>query len=270
MDPDGFNALEGVAWEEAARAYADAFQGLTTQAIEPLLDALEVAAGTRLLDVACGPGWLAGAAAERGASVVGVDLAAAMLGEAARRNPAVEFRLGDAQSLPLRDAEFDAVAMNFGLLHLGRPEAAIAEAFRVLRSSGRFAFTVWAPPEEAKAFGLILSAIAGHGQAEVGLPGGPPFFRFSDPEECRKALNAGGFSNPRVQRVEQTWRLPSAEYFFEAMYAGTARTRALLRGQTTQALAAIRTATVDAARLYERPGGIELPMPAVLATASKL
>jgi SAM-dependent methyltransferase len=269
MEADAFNALERTAWEEAARPYAVAFGSLTSQAIGPLLDALGVGPRTRLLDVACGPGWLAASAAQRGAPVVGIDMSQAMLAEAAARNPGIEFRVGDAENLPFRDQELDVVAMNFGLLHLGRPEAAIAEAFRVLRAGGRFGFTVWALPDEAKAFGLILSGVAAHGEADVGLPAGPPFFRFSDPAECRSALAAAGFAGVQVQRVAQTWQLSSAEALFDAMYQGTARTRALLRGQTPQALAAIRIAVTEAARAYERNGSVDLPMPAVLATGTR-
>src|SRR5262249_56363460 len=108
-----------------------------------------------VLDVATGPGYVAAAAVRRGASVVAVDFSEAMLAEARRHHPAIDFRSGDAEALPFPDASFDAVVMSFGLLHLARPDQALAEAHRVLRPRGRLAFTVWDRPEQAAPFGLV-------------------------------------------------------------------------------------------------------------------
>ena len=123
-DPSAFHAFERAGWESIPRAYQDAFGALTTQAIGPLLDAARIRPGIRVLDVATGPGYVASAAVQRGATVVGVDFSTAMLAEARRHHPVVDFREGDAEALPVPDASFDAVVMNFGLLHLGRPQAA--------------------------------------------------------------------------------------------------------------------------------------------------
>ena len=71
---NAFRDFEHSGWESVVAEYDAAFGRLTTQAIEPLLDAAEARPGARLLDVASGPGYVAGAAAKRGASAVGVDL----------------------------------------------------------------------------------------------------------------------------------------------------------------------------------------------------
>ena len=75
FDPAPFSAFELGGWERAARHYGDAFGALTMQAGPAVLDAVRVAPGTRLLDVASGPGFIAAAAAARGADVVGLDFA---------------------------------------------------------------------------------------------------------------------------------------------------------------------------------------------------
>ena len=151
-----------------------------------------------------------------------------------RRNPEIEFREGDAEQLPLGDDLFDAAVMNFGILHLARPDQALAEACRVLRPGGRFGFTAWAKPDEAIGFGIVLRSIAEHGDPNVPLPEGPPFFRFSEPDECVRSLLAAGFESPKVVKVPQMWRLPAVDSLFEFMKDSTVRTAGLLRGQTAQ------------------------------------
>jgi len=270
INADAFNAIEKAGWGPATAAYSGGFGALTAQAVGPLLDALKAGPGIRLLDVASGPGWVAAAAADRGATVVGVDTSTEMLAEARGHNPALEFREGSAEELPFGPNEFDAVAMNFGLLHFGRPEQALREIYRVLRPNGRVGLTVWAAPDKAVGFEIILEAIRTHGQIDVGIPTGPPFFRFSDEGECERVLRDVGFVEPQVAEIPLLWHLPSAYRFFDAMYQGTVRTAALLQKQTPEALTAIKAAAIEDAKVYSTPlGGVEIPMPAVLASASK-
>lgn len=264
-----FHDFEQLGWERAAEFYGDAFGGLTAQAAPALLDAAGAGPGTTLLDVATGPGFVAAAAAARGAVVAGLDFAHAMVHEARRRHPAIAFRHGDAEALPFGDASFDAVVMSFGMLHLARPDAAIAEARRVLRPGGRYAFRVWAGPERAVGFGIALRAIEQLGNQEVPLPDGPPFFRFSDANGTRRTLEEAGFSNVEVRELPLEWRVPSADAVFDAFSRGGVRTAAVLRAQTPEALGKIRDAVRRGVEAYAADGGFAVPMPAVLASATK-
>src|SRR2546425_13368147 len=106
------------------RRFDDDYGSRPRQALDPLLDAAEVRSGARALDVASGPGYVAAAAAARGARVTGVDFSLAMVRLARAQNSGVKFRKGNAESLPFPDGSFDAVVMNFGMLHLARPEHA--------------------------------------------------------------------------------------------------------------------------------------------------
>ncbi len=269
IDPEAFRAFEHEGWERIPQRYHNAFASLTSQMTTPLLDAVGVTTGVQLLDVATGPGYAAAAATKRGAEVVGVDFAPAMVAEARRRYPTVDFREGDAEDLPFPEASFDAVTMNFGLLHLGRPEQALTEAHRVLRPGGRLGFTVWARPEEAIGFQMVLRAVESYGKVDVQLPQGPHFFRFSDPQECHRSVLGAGLVSPTVKTIPLIWRLHSPDALFENMFEGTVRTAGLLRAQSADAIRAIRKALRQAAMPYQKGDGVELPMPAVLVSARK-
>ena len=268
-NPDAFREFEHAGWTSNVSEYDAAFARVTSQAIGPLLDAVDLRQGSRLLDVATGPGYVAAAAAARGARVVGIDFSAPMVTHARAFNPTVEFQEGDAEAISFPDCNFDAVVMNFGMLHLARPERAMTEAARVLKPAGRFAFTVWAKPEDAVGFGIILKAVQSHGNPGVQLPQGPSFFRFSDAAECDRTLREAGFSNVRVTSVSQVWRFNAPDELFDAIYDGGVRIKAILRAQSSAALEAIRTAAREAAKNFNRHGTIELPMPAILASAVK-
>src|SRR4051794_8226697 len=165
--PDtSFRDFEHQGWsaQEVAAGYHDYLSPVTTQAIRALLDAARVGRGTRLLDVATGAGYAAAAAAERGAVVVGVDFSATQLALAQRHSPAIEFREGDASALPFPDGSFDAVISNFGMPHFPDPDAFLREAFRVLRSGGRLAFSAWVSPQECVGCGIIFRAVQAHGR----------------------------------------------------------------------------------------------------------
>src|SRR5262249_49186147 len=155
------------------------------QSAEPMLDAARVIRGSTILDVATGAGYVAAAAARRGAHAIGMDFAQAQVELARSLFPHVEFRQGDAKNLPFDEKSFDAIVVGFGINHLPYPEQTFAEAYRVLRPGGFFAFTVWATPKPGEAFGIMLGAIHEYGEPNAMLPPAPPYFRFADPEEAR-------------------------------------------------------------------------------------
>ena len=186
---------------------------------------------------------------------------------AAAANPELEFRQGDAEKLDLPDCSFDAVVMNFGMLHLEHPEKAIAEAFRVLRPGGRYAFTVWDVPEKAVAFGIILQSIKAYGNLNVPMPAGPPFFRFSDPEEGKRALTAKGFVNTHALQVPQSWKLESGGSLVVTFRTAAVRTAALLNAQTQPALKKIQAEISALVEPFSTGESIVLPMPAILTCA---
>jgi SAM-dependent methyltransferase len=237
--------------------------------VEALLDATGVRSGSRVLDVATGAGYLAGAAAQRGAQAIGVDFSKAQVQMARTTYPTVRFEQADAEALPFDSEFFDAVVNGFGMCHLPNPEFALREAFRVLKPGGRVAFTVWDVPERAVGFGAIYAAVRAHGSMDVGLPPGPNFFLLSDPEQSTKALLAAGFESPACRQVPQVWRVSDPNRIFRNITEGGVRAAALIRAQSPAAREAIRAAVREVVAGYKRGDSYEVPMPAMLATAAK-
>jgi SAM-dependent methyltransferase len=270
VDPDAFNTFEAAGWEEVASAYEGAFAGLTGQAIEPLLDAASVAAGTRVLDVATGPGHVAGHASRRGARAVGVDIAQAMVELARQLHPGLDFRQADAQALPFADACFDAVVGNFAILHLGRPEHAVAEFVRTLTPGGALALTVWDVPERVRVTGVLVDAVA-----EVGatppedLPVGPDFFRFSVDDEFDALLHEAGLQERRVETIAFNHRVSSADELWDGLTGATVRMSALVMAQPEETRQQIREAFDRRMEDYRTADGYELPVSVKLASGRK-
>lgn len=267
--PRWHSRFEHQGWQDAADTYHDYWAELTQQSVEPMLDALAVHSGTRVLDVACGPGYLAASAARRGALPIGVDFSGAMIEIAAQLHPELEFEEGDAEDLPFATNRFSAMAINYGIHHLNRPMSALREALRVLQPGGRVAFTVWATTDVTKGGSIVYGALKQHGRLDVPMPAAPPLWRLDKCEDACRVLGEAGFENPLAIQVEQTWRLASADDFFRAFYHGSVRTKALLRAQSVTDLIAIRRCINTSLKSYQRNGRIEIPMTAVLVSGRK-
>src|SRR5262245_4454307 len=153
---DAFDRFEAEGWEHRADGYHRLAAGLTTRVVARLLDSAQVAGGKRVLDVATGPGYAAAAATERGAVVIGVDIAESMVALARRLHPDIQFRQADAERLPFAAGSFHAVVGNFLILHVGRPERVVAELARVLGPGGRLALSTWDMPDRARLLGVLV------------------------------------------------------------------------------------------------------------------
>lgn len=264
-----FKELERAGWSSKAANYDGLVGAITIQAMDAILDEAQLASGTRLLDVACGPGYGAGFAAGRGAHAIGLDLAPNMVTEAASRFPQAEFREGDAEKLPFPDGVFERVICAFGLLHFADPDQAIAEAYRVLAPDGRLVFTIWAGPAHHAFFSLVTSAIQAHGNPDIDLPLGPSRFRFSNESECCRTLAGAGFADMSMATLNLDWHASRSQDFLDLIYKCTVRTAMLLENQEAAARENIHQAILDGAAQFKRGDHYICMWPALMVSATK-
>jgi ubiquinone/menaquinone biosynthesis C-methylase UbiE len=268
FDPEAVRAFELAGWQKAAAEYEATFAGATAAFADELLEGARVASGMRMLDLCCGTGVVTAAAAARDAAPTGFDFSPAMLSRARAACPVAPFDEGDAEDLPYPEASFDAAVSNFGIHHIPRPERALAEAFRVLRAGGRFAFTTWAVPAENIAWKLLFDAIAAHGDPDA-AKAPPSGGNLGTAEAALRLLDGAGFAEPVTGTVRRQWVLPDAAALVAALRRGTVRTAALIAAQRPEALPAITAHIEHRMAPYRRDGGFAVPIVAILASGTK-
>lgn len=120
-----------------APAYDTLLHGTQEAQSATVLDEMGPAPGC-VLDLAVGTGTLAGEMAKRAQEVVGVDLSAAMLAQARKKQPNLTLVQANAADLPFPDASFDCVTSVDSLHHFQEHDRVFAEVRRVLRPGGRW------------------------------------------------------------------------------------------------------------------------------------
>ena len=201
------------AWDTAAAGWGrqrDDFARQGAPVTNWMLDAADLAAGQRVLDLAGGPGELGLAAAPRvlpGGSVVCSDQSEKMVELARAQGEAlgltnVEYRVIDAEWIDMELASVDVVLCRWGYMLMVDPAAAMRETRRVLRSEGRLVLAVW-DDREANPWSLIPNAVlVEHGLAQPPAPGTPGPFALGDRALVQEMLEEAGFTEVEIDTVE--------------------------------------------------------------------
>lgn len=201
------------AWGRVAEGWGtrtDAIDGGQASATEWMLRRSDPQAGQVVLDLAGGAGGLGRLAAERvgpSGRVLATDFAPQMV-DVARRLASeqglenLDFRTMDAQDMDLGDDTVDVVLCRSGIMLMVDPAAALREARRVLRPSGRLAFSVFTTPEENPWATAAVVPFIERGHVTPPAPGGPGMFALGDEERLHALATDAGFESVVVEAIE--------------------------------------------------------------------
>jgi SAM-dependent methyltransferase len=227
--------------------------------------------GERVLDVACRTGIVARLAADAvgaGGQVAGVDIAPEMIDVAraapAPAAPAIDWRVGDAASLPFADGSFDLVTCQMGLMFVPDRGAAVAEMRRVLAPGGRVAITT--PGRIPPPFEAMERAIVAH--IDPGLGGFVrAVFSMDDPDVHAGLLRDAGLADVVAREVSARLVLPApAEFLWQ--YISLTPLGAFVAPAPEAAKAAMERDVVEAWQPYVVDGRVPIEQAIVVATAS--
>ena len=216
--PAGVWNSGGARYEEISRGIADS--------IEHCVLRLNPQPGERILDLATGTGWTSRVVARRGASVIGIDLGADLVATASERAKAeglaIAYRVGDAESLPFSDGEFDAVISTCGIMFATRPETAAKEVARVCRKGGRIALTTWLWDSNLFKMFLVMKPY----MPPPPVPANPSPFEWGRTERIRDLL--GHNFGLKFEKGTSYYREPSGEAAWETFSTGYGAVKALV------------------------------------------
>jgi SAM-dependent methyltransferase len=207
----GSAEVQGKLWGARARDF-------TLVELVELYDAafeeLDITAGTRLLDVGCGAGLFLRMAAQRGATVTGIDAAAPFIELARERVPQGELTVGEMEALPYDDDTFDVVTGFNAFQFAADPGNALREAGRVSRPGAPIVIATWGRREQCEAAAYV---------AAVGSllppppPGTPGPFALSEPGALEKFAERGALKTGQRRDVPCVWSFPDEQILLRAL-----------------------------------------------------
>lgn len=210
VDLEAVGKAQQQTWSEGDFAMV---ASLVFNVAETLVEALEILPGERVLDVACGSGNGAIAAARRAwGNTVGADFVPALLERGRERAAAerleVEFVEADAQALPFEDGSFDVALSTFGAMFAADQQKAADELLRVVRPGGRIGMANWTPEG---GIGAMFMTIAKHAPPPSGI--NPPLLWGT--EDRLRELFGDGVSQLRIERLRSRQVFRSADHYLD-------------------------------------------------------
>jgi SAM-dependent methyltransferase len=228
IDPDAYREQSLANWREMAAGWEERrswFLANTGPVIDRLVERAAPHPGQTFLELACGPGDLGFAVAERlgdDGRLIATDFSPEMLDVARRGGEArglqnVEYRVADAERLDFDDDSVDGVVCRWGYMLMADPAAAFAETRRVLRAGGPLAFNVWAEPERNPWASLPALTLVQRGHVPPPEPGVPGPFALADPDRIRTLVTAAGFDEPQLEEIPFEFHYADADELWNTL-----------------------------------------------------
>jgi ubiquinone/menaquinone biosynthesis C-methylase UbiE len=234
-------------------------------------------AGQHVLDLGSGTGYPALLAAQvvgPQGSVIGIDLAEAMLAAAGRKAKTlglsnVAFHPGDVTTLPFEAGSFDAVTSRFCLMFLPEIPKALGEIARVLKPGGYLAAAVWASPDNNPYLRISMEVIKQLIELPPPDPEAPGIFRLAKPGDLAAIAKQAGLTPLADEEMTAEMVFPSARDYYTSLMDLAAPIQNLLATLTAPQKSEAEQRILQAASLYQRGSGIALPMAVRFVTARK-
>ena len=260
-------------WGEHAD-YVDARAALVT---ENLLELSAPQVGDRVLELACGPGGMGLAAAERvgpAGEVVLSDVVAEMTTIAAARAAGlgltnVSTCVLDLEQIDQPDRSFDVVLCREGLMFAPDPARATREIGRVLRPGGRVALTVWGPRERNPWLAVVLDVVSAQLGRPVPPPGIPGPFSLDDSRRLAALLADAELSGVVVSELSTPLRAGSFDEWWARTSSLAGPLANVLASLPDDAAGELRARARNAVGSYETPSGLEFPGVTLLASGHR-
>jgi ubiquinone/menaquinone biosynthesis C-methylase UbiE len=203
-----------------------------------ILARMQIAPGTKMLDVGCGAGQISIPAARAGVDVTGVDIATNLIEQARARAVAeglsIQFDEGDAEELPYSDDSFDTVVSIVGAMFAPQPQRVAAELVRVCRPGGRIIMANWTPDGFV---GQMFKIVGKHVPPPVGVP---PAVLWGDEATVRERFGDGVTDLQMTRQIYPSFQypfgVPEVIEFFRQYYGPTHRAFAALDSDGQAAL----------------------------------
>lgn len=260
-------------WDTWAHWYDANFRPLTNW----LCQAIALGPGDSVLDIACGTGQPALAAADRvrpDGKVVAIDISPRMLAVTERRAKEagldnIELHEMDAENLEFADHAFDAITCACGLMFCPNPMRAVAEMHRVLKPGGRFALAVWDEPAKNPFFTTIGQSFGRFLPAPPGDPKAPGGFRLAPPGELEAVIRAGGFSAFAIESRPMRLECNSVAEYWQIFidFAGALQARLSTLSETD--VSRLKEDVRGAAEPYMEDGRLRLAATPLCASGRK-
>ncbi|MBI5652353.1 MAG: methyltransferase domain-containing protein [Chloroflexi bacterium] len=261
--------FEGL-YDRAAEQYDQTGPHLFEQFGARLIEWLNIAPGSRMLDVATGRGAMLIPAARRAGATgraVGVDLSRGMLEQAARAAQDagltnVEYHKMDAEHLEFADDVFDSVTCGFALFHFPAMDAATREMRRVCKPGGQIGITLWGKGPFDPAWKIFAEQVRAY-DVEVRMPQ-----RIANaPEDVRALLADAGWRAIEIQTETRDLVYTTEEDWWQFQF--TMGSRAALERMDDATRARFRDEYLAKLRPLFRDDGLHLPAPVIYARAEK-
>ncbi len=279
FDPATYKAGQRRDWNRAAegwRRWWKPIEAMLAQMSDRLIQLTALRPGERVLDVATGVGEPAlRAAAIVGAEgrVVGTDIAPEMLQIARERAEEsgldnVEFLEMDAEDLDFPQSSFDVVLCRFGLMFLSDVERALRGVRRVLVPGGRFAASVWGPPERVPMNSVTLGAIAQTLELPPQPPGTPGVFALAEAGRLEQVVLNAGFADVATETMDLRIAFPSVDDYVNYLKDISAPIRDLLQGEPPELREKVWQAVAEAnMQFVDADGELHLSGESILVSA---